>query len=43
MKFNLGVHSEAWFDQDLKFKFCVDACLVEIVKLMLGRDSKDEI
>ena len=27
----------------LKFKFCVDACLVEIVKSMLGRDSKDEI
>ena len=27
----------------LKFKFCVDACLVEILKLMLGRDSKNEI
>ena len=44
MKLNLGRHSEARFGQD--FKVLVKSrcrCLVKILKLMLGRDSKDKI
>ena len=38
MKFNLGQDSEARFGQDFEAQV-----LVDILKMMLGRDSKDEI
>ena len=37
MKFNLGRDSESRFGQD--FSKCL--CLVEILKLVLGRDSEN--
>ena len=44
MKFNLGQDSEARFGQDFEAQVLWRGwCLVEILKLMLGRDSEDEI
>ena len=44
MKLNLGRDSEARFGQDFEAKVLwSDLCLVEILKLMLGRDYEDEI
>ena len=37
-KLNLGQYSEARFGQDLNLRF--SRCLVEILKLMLSRDSE---
>ena len=38
---NLGQYPESRFGQDFNFRFSQDAdvCLVEILKLMLNRDS----
>ena len=44
MKFNLGQDSEARFGQDFEAQVLWRGwCLVKILKLMLGRDSEDEI
>ena len=44
MKFNLGQDSEARFGQDFEDQVLWRGwCLVEILKMMLGRDSEDEI
>ena len=44
MKLNLGQDSEARFDQDFEaYVLWRGWCLVKILKLMLGRDSEDEI
>ena len=44
MKFNLGQDSEARFGQDFEAQVLWRGwCLVEILKMMLGRDSEDEI
>ena len=44
VKFNLGQDSEARFGQDFEAQVLWRGwCLVEILKLMLGRDSEDEI
>ena len=42
-KLNLGQYFEARFGQDFKFKFCGDADVWLILKLMLNQDSEIEI
>ena len=44
MKIILGPDSEATFGQDFKVIVQLTCCyLVEVLKLLLGRDSEDEV